>query len=222
TFGEAPTGYSSPIAVNLGGVHQILTVRQKEPELVSLTPEGKVNWRSPAPPYVLSMPVFLPPDQVYLSTSEDVGGELLRIGSENGQPKVERGWENRLMRNHVHAAVPVGDYLYGFDNATLKAISMATGEQAWAHRGFGKGSVISADGLLFVLSDNGLLTLVEARPDAYQEKGQFQALTGRTWTALSVAGTRLFLRDQDELLCLEIGPGVDGLQEAETAANSPQ
>src|SRR5688572_31862252 len=88
------------------------------------------------------------------------------------------------MKNHFNNAVLVGPHLYGFDNATFKCFSVATGEQTWASRGLGKGSLLVADrNLLIVLSDQGTLLLVEATPAAYTELARFQAMEGKAWTA---------------------------------------
>ncbi len=114
-------------------------------------------------------------------------------------------WENRNMRNHFNSSVAFGNHIYGFDNATLRCLSVETGERLWAHRGFGKGSMITAGGMIYLLSDTGTLVLIEASPEEYREKGRFQALTGKTWTAPALANGRLYVRDQDEMACLDIG-----------------
>ena len=81
----------------------------------------------------------------------------------------EELWKERLMRNHFNTSVIVGDHVYGFDNATMRCLNAETGEKKWAKRGFGKGSLIAAGDLLYVLSDNGTLALVHADPEEYRE-----------------------------------------------------
>ena len=125
------------------------------------------------------------------------------------------------MKNHFNNAVLVGDHLYGFDNATFKCLSVATGEQAWAFRGLGKGSLLAADGnLLIVLSDLGTLLLVEATPDAYTELARFQAMEGKAWTAPTLANGRLYLRDNDEIVALEMKASGAGAASASAASAS--
>ncbi|MEM8961512.1 MAG: hypothetical protein AAGD38_08550 [Acidobacteriota bacterium] len=98
----------------------------------------------------------------------------------------------------------VGDHLYGVDNATLRAVQVEDGGLAWAKRGLGKGSLIAAGDLLYVLGDRGVLALVEARGDGYHEHGRVQAMTGRSWTAPSLADGVLYLRDQDEIVAYDL------------------
>ncbi len=109
-----------------------------------------------------------------------------------------------LPENHFSSTVAAGGFLYGFDNATLKCLDAATGEEKWAYRGFGKGSLTAADGRLVILSDRGTLALAEATPEGYREKGKFQVMEGTAWTSPSLARGRLYLRDQDEILALDL------------------
>lgn len=109
------------------------------------------------------------------------------------------------MRNHFNGSVEVGGYLYGFDNGTLRCLDAATGERQWAKRGFGKGSLIAAGDLLFVLGDGGTVAQVHADPAVYREAGRLQLTAGgRAWTEPSLAGGRLLVRDFDEIVSLEL------------------
>jgi len=108
------------------------------------------------------------------------------------------------MKNHFQSSIHYGGYIYGFDNAILKCISAHTGKEGWKQSGFGKGSLILADGHLIVLSERGRLTLVEATPNEYREKGTIQVLQGKCWTMPALADGKLYLRNQKEMVCLDI------------------
>lgn len=205
--GEA--AYSSPVLMTIGGIKQYVVTRRAGSQTVALRPDGSVLWTHPGPFSVIASALWIPPDKVYVSGGDDAGAVLLRIRTEGGKATVEELWKTRTMKNHFNNAVLVGDHLYGFDNATFKCLSVATGEPAWAFRGLGKGSLLAADGdLLIVLSDQGTLLLVQATPGAYTELARFQALKGKAWTAPALANGRLYLRDQDEIAALELkAPG---------------
>lgn len=204
SLGDGDAAYSSPVAMILGGIRQYVFARRTGSEVVAVSPDGKELWRHPAPPTMITMPLFVAPDKVYLSSGDDAGAMLLRVRASEGRLAAEEVWTSRLMKNHFNGAVLVGEHLYGFDNGTFKCLSLATGEQRWAQRGLGKGSLIASDGLLFVLSDRGTLVLVEANPDTYTEKARFQVLNGKTWTSPTLAGGRLYLRDMAEVVALDV------------------
>ena len=150
------------------------------------------------------MPIRIPPDKLYLAGAEGVGARLFRVKEADGKGEIELLWEQPFMRNHFSSAVVHDGTIYGFDNATLKAISVEDGKMAWGKRGLGKGSLIFADGHLVVLSDRGKLLLVEATSEGYEEKGSVQALEGLCWTAPAFADGRLYLRNHDELVVYDL------------------
>ena len=201
---DTPSGYSSPIAVDIDGVHQYVFVNTSGREVVALRPDGSVWWTHPWPPGSIAMPVFVPPNRILVSASADIGAALLEVKTVDGKPQVDEAWRNRVLKNHFSSSLARDGFIYGFDNGTLKCVDAATGEQRWAERGFGKGSLIAADGLLLVLGDRGTLALAEATPEAYHELARVQALKGKSWTAPTLAGGRLYLRDQSEIVCLEV------------------
>lgn len=199
-------GYSSPIAIVLGGVRQIVAFSGTA--LLSLSPkDGKLLWKYPWKTdwFVnAATPIFIPEDKLFISTGYDHGAALLRIRPAAGRTTVEELWLSKGMKNHFNSSVFQNGHLYGFDNATLKCIDAATGEEKWKKSGFGKGSLILADGNLIVLSERGQLLLVEATPVEYKEKGSAQVLQGKCWTHPSLSGGKLYLRNQKELLCLDL------------------
>jgi outer membrane protein assembly factor BamB len=201
--GEA--AYSSPVVMTIGGIRQYVVTRRAASQTVALRLDGSVLWTHPGPFSVIASALFIPPDKVYVSGGDDAGAVLMRIKTAGGKATVEELWKTRTMKNHFNDAVLVGPHLYGFDNATFKCLSVATGEPTWAFRGLGKGSLLAADGdLLIVLSDQGTLLLVEATPDAYTELARFQAMEGKSWTAPALANGRLYLRDHDEIVAVEM------------------
>jgi outer membrane protein assembly factor BamB len=121
-----------------------------------------------------------------------------------GKATVREAWSNRLMKNHFSSPVLYEGHIYGFDNASLKCLVAETGEQKWVHRGYGKGSLIAADGLLYILSDQGQLVLAEATPAGFQEKAKVKVMEGKTWTAPVLSHGRLYLRDEDEMIVLDV------------------
>jgi len=205
---DGKPGYTTPLAVTIDGVRQYVFVSTVQGEVVSLLPDGKVHWRHPWKGGALASPLFIAPNRIFASAADDVGSILLEVAKAEGKPAVREVWNSRVMKNHFSSPVLLGDHIYGFDNASLKCIAVADAGQKWVHRGFGKGTLISADGLLFVLSDQGLLTLAEATPAGFVEKGKMKVLEGKTWTAPALAQGRLYLRDEDELVCLDVKNGA--------------
>ncbi len=79
-----------------------------------------------------------------------------------------------------------------------------TGEVKWKIRGFQRGSLIAADGHLIVLGERGKLALVEASPAEFKEISSVQILDGICWSSPSLANGKLYLRNQEEMICFNL------------------
>jgi len=73
---------------------------------------------------------------------------------------------------------------------------------------FGLGPFLIADGKIFVMNDDGLLTLAEATPAGYRPLVKERVLNGHdSWAPLALAGSRLLARDLTRMVCVEIAGG---------------
>ena len=207
TAEEGHPGYASPKLVEIGGRHQLLAFLGNG--LVGLDPAtGQRLWNHPwSTAYSVNAadPLFLPPDRVFVSSGYDNGSSLVRIQAADDTFSVEEVWTNRGMKNHFSSSVAVGDFVYGFDNATFKCLSLEDGQTQWSKRGFGKGSLVVAGEKLVVLGDNGMLALVQATSEEYRELGSAEVLEAGSWTPPSLAGAWLYVRDHRELVALYLG-----------------
>lgn len=204
-------GYSVPVAANIAGRRQVLIFSATK--LLSIDPaDGALLWDmewKTAYDINAAAPVFIPPNRVFVSSGYDKGGVVLEIGFSDGKTSVEQVWRNREIKNQFSSSVFRDGHLYGFDDKTLKCIDVETGKTCWRKRGFGHGSLIYADGNLIVLSDHGLLALIEATAEEYRERSSAQLFETKTWTVPTLLNGILFLRDQKEIISVRIGRGPD-------------
>ena len=198
--------YSSPIVVTFNKVRQILFLTSKA--LLSVSPkDGQIYWQYPWLTHDginVATPIFVPPDKIFLSSSYGYGAALVKMKTSADTLSVEEVWRSKVMKNHFNSSVQRGDYLYGFDDAILRCIKAGNGEEQWGMRGFGKGSLLLVEGHLIVLGDAGQLALVEATPVGYTEKARAQVLEGKCWTVPTLASGRLYVRNEKELVCLDM------------------
>ena len=203
SIGDTPSTYNSPLLIHRGGKKRYVHVARGK--LMCVDENGTEIWSHEWPKgETHAMPVYIAPNMIYASGAEGVGARLMEVDESGEQASVKELWHNQFMRNHFSSAVLHDGHIFGFDNATLKAISVEDSELAWAKRGMGKGSLILADGHLLVLSDRGKLTMAEATPEGYKEQGSVQALEGRCWTAPSLSNGRLFVRNHDEMVAYDV------------------
>ncbi len=207
------SGHTSPQLVEIGGRRQVVQILPNE--ILAFDFEThEILWRHPWAIVTVAQPVFVPPDKIFAATVNDHGGELFRVIPPQGagEPfRTESLWKVRTMRNSWNSSIYYDGYLYGFDNATLRCLDAATGALQWARRGYGKGTLTLADGLLFVFTDRGVVHLAAATAEGFTPTGTAKVFAdGPTWTATSVAGGRMFLRNTVEMVALDLtAPTVD-------------
>jgi outer membrane protein assembly factor BamB len=91
------------------------------------------------------------------------------------------------------------------------------GEPRWASgrdARFGLGPFLAADGKLFILADDGTLTLARASATAFEPLARARVLGGAdAWAPLAIAGGKLLLRDSRRMLCLDVRRGAEAQPE---------
>ena len=120
-------------------------------------------------------------------------------------------YANKVMVNHHGGVVKLGEYLYGHsDGKGWTCQNFKSGEAQWQEKEkLGKGSLVYADGRLYCReeAEKGVVALLEATPSGYVEKGRFtppDRSGKKSWPHPVIAGGRLYLRDQDVLLCYDV------------------
>jgi hypothetical protein len=138
-----------------------------------------------------------------------VGGGLTRISGGGESLVAEEVYFEKKIACHHGGIVKIGDYLYSNAGGTLMCIDFLTGTIKWQNRSVGKGSLLAADGMLYLLSESHEAALVEATPDEYREHGRLkiQAHGRPSWAHPIVAGGRFYIRDQESLSSYDVkGP----------------
>jgi outer membrane protein assembly factor BamB len=153
-------------------------------------------------------------NNIFISSGENHGAVMLGLKAQGDEFQVAPVWESQgpqsVLRTEWQTAILLDGHMYGFDNVGsagpithLACIKAATGERAWQQLRFGKGNAIAADGKLFISTMNGELVIVRATPAGFQEIGR-QAVLGPTRQAPALANGLLYLRDNKEIVCIDV------------------
>lgn len=208
-------GYASPIRINVTGpdganVPELVFFCGRS--LIGLSPaDGSLHWRHEwitTSNMNIATPIYEPRSRLlFISASRDTGRcAAYRLTARDGAVACELVYRNQEMKNHYNGCVLIDGCVYGFDNSVLKCIQLETGQVMWVDRTVGKGSLVAAQGHLFVLGERGDLAVVEATPREYREKGRIQAFdSSRAWSPPALANGRLYVRDLEKIACLDIG-----------------
>lgn len=205
------TAYAAPIIATVAGVRQFISFTAEA--LIALDPAtGKLLWRVPAVTR-LGRNVTTPNvwKDLVVVASHQLGLVATRVAKDGAGLAASEAWVNKKMLINFSSPVVVGDHLYSLGSAkNLVCIDLATGELAWEKAGFTQTDAGRAEAAflvmgknILVLNDAGELVLFAADPKEYREISRTQA-SGKTWCNPAYADGRLYLRDNRELLCLEL------------------
>ncbi len=148
--------------------------------------------------------------RMLLAGGYNAGSAMLQLSEDSGKLRSEIVYRlpANVFSSHQHTPIIYNGYIYGvIQDGQLVCLDPA-GEQVWASghtRRFGLGPYIMAQGLLYVLSDQGVLTLVEATPSGYKQLAQAKVLSGpEAFGAMALVGGRLLARDFTKMVCLDV------------------
>jgi outer membrane protein assembly factor BamB len=208
---DAPA-YTSLVPTDIGGKKQYLVLTFET--IAGIDPEnGKVLWKAPRKGQTAVIPDPIQKDGFVFTTSGyGVGCNVFKVSASAAEEiysdeKAGVGKKERTA-NHHGGMVLVGDHVYGTNEHSLRCVEVKTGKLVWENKSVGKGSVTFADGMLIVRSEGkGSIALVEANPEAYKEHGRFDQpdrSKKNSWAHPVVSGGKLYIRDQDVLLCYDV------------------
>lgn len=201
---------SSPMIINVNGQDQLIAFLGKV--VAGIDPNnGNLLWSHP---HVtewglnISTPVWGNDNLLFISSAYSGGSRVLRLTQKDGRTTAEELWAHKRMRLHHGTAIRIGDYVYGssgdFGPAFFAAVNVKTGEIAYQDRSFPKSNLVLADGKLIILDEDGNLALATATPTELKVISKASVLKNLAWTAPTLVGTKLYLRDRHTIAALDL------------------
>jgi outer membrane protein assembly factor BamB len=209
--GDFLTSEAAPILIDLGGRPQLVvfgggTINGLDPR------NGKILWSHPHDPgndLNCGTPLWGDEGILVISSAYKAGTRGIRLVQKGDRTIPEELWFTNRVRFMFLNAVRVGGYVYGttgdFGPAFLTALDVKTGEAKWQHRGFGRASLLHADGKAIILDEDGDLALARLTPEGVTILSQTKIFETTSWTAPTLAGTTLFARDREKIVALDVG-----------------
>ncbi len=208
------SAYAGLFLAPVAGVRQVLSFTAEG--LIGLAPEtGRLLWRVPYKTALgrhVTTPVVA--GDLVLVASHQIGLAATRLAADgSGGLGAAEAWSNRELGFNFSSPVVVGGHLYGLaPGKKVVCVDLQTGKTTWGQEGLIQTSSDRAEAAFLVfknrvlmLNDTGELVLFAADPMAYREVGRLQ-VCGKNWCNPAYANGRLYLRDEKELLCVELKP----------------
>ncbi len=209
--GDFLTSEAPPILIDVAGRPQIVflaggTVTGLDPAT------GHVLWSHPHDPgndLNCGTPLWGADNILFVSSAYKAGSRAIKLTQDGDATFAEELWFTNKTRFMFLNAIRLGDYVYGtsgdFGPAFLTALEVKTGRAAWQHRGFGRASLIYADGKAFIMEEDGDLALATLTPDGVTVLSEAKVFDTTSWTVPTLVGTTLYARDREKIVALDVG-----------------
>ena len=205
-------GYASPIVAEYKGLRIIITLTAKA--LIGVNADtGELLFHVKHESYAdenVMVPIY-DDGHIFISTLK-AGSVKWKIIIKDGKVSIEEIWRTQELDNHHGGVVLVNENLYGtstFKNSNLWiCLDWTTGKNKFMAKSVGKGSLTYADGMLYTLSQDGLMGLVRPTPNGHETINSFKVPEGgkgKTWSHPVVCGGCLYIRHGDFLYSYSVG-----------------
>ena len=158
-------------------------------------------------------PVAVGEGLIFLSGGYNAGSMMLQLTKEDDTTSVKPVFrlEPEVFGSEQQTPIFYDGHIYGIRPDKQLVCLDLNGQVVWTsptthhfgNRGLGPYTV--ANGLIYVMDDSGVLTLVEATATGYVQLAEAKVLEGpESWGPMAVASGRLILRDLNRMICLDI------------------
>ena len=202
-------GYSSPHAVTLSGVPQIVLLDGHGATSVSPA-DGSKLWEVALTTSPMAAPIVQPgltPDgDLLIDNGQGSGMFRYSIAQGPGGWTTSQRWNTNGLKPYFNDFVVHRGHAFGFDGSILASIDLADGKRKWKGGRYGNGQLIllADQDLLLVVSEEGELALVSATTDKFTELARIPAIAGKTWNHPVVVGDLLLVRNGEEMAAFRL------------------
>lgn len=225
--------YSTPLIVEQNG--QTVLVCWTGDHVVGLDPDsGQVHWKYPYPPKEMVISIASPVidgDRLFVTNFFD-GSLMLRLLS--NRLAVEKTWRragsSELRTDALHSTITtpliIGDLIYGIDSyGEFRGLNAATGERVWENSEivprarWATAHLVRNDERVWILNERGKLLITSLTPQGAiihssahlidPTRDQLNQRDGVVWSQPAFAYRHVFARNDEELVCADLGAGSE-------------
>ncbi len=216
TLNDKP-GYVSPILINFAGKKIIVNMGMNNVFAVDAS-NGEIQWKvlleKPADfkwDFINCVTPVYSNGMIYVTSGYNVGGMMIKPAEDGKSASVV--WTDKVLDVHHGGVVLLNGYLYGSNwlnngDGNWCCIEWASGKKMWEEHWNCKGSIISADGLLYIYDEKkGNVGLLKPGTEKFDLISSFQIKFGNSgpfWAHPVIHNGILYIRHTNALMAYDI------------------
>jgi outer membrane protein assembly factor BamB len=208
-FGNA---YSSPVLINVNGLEQLVALM--DGAVIAVNPHnGDLQWQVPFRAdfsIAVATPLWSADNLIFISSEYGGGAKVIELKRNDLQTTATELWASPRLRLHHGNAIRIGDTIYlssggKGSQAILSAVDVRSGKVHWQERSIEKATFVWAEQKLVTLDQDGNLMIAYPSPQGFRIAAKAPMMTRLSWTPPVLVGTRLYLRDRQTMMAVELG-----------------
>ncbi len=214
---EDDPSYTSPLLIERNGKNQIVTTTNNY--IIGVNPEnGKIGWKFDFGKYAggkrpynnqTNTPLYHD-GGIFVSSGYDHHCVMLELSED--ALSVSLAWVDSTLDIHHGGAVKISNYIYGANwehnrMGNWVCLKWDDGKVMYEEEWENKGSIISADGMLYCFEEkNGNIALVEANPEKFEVISSFKVPmgSGPYWAHPVIKNGILYIRHGEIVMAYDI------------------
>jgi outer membrane protein assembly factor BamB len=168
---------------------------------------------------VAPSPVKITDDKVYITGGYGAGSMVIKIEESDGKyiaTPVQTLEPKDGMASEQQTAIVYDGHLFGIQPKDAGALRQQfvcykaddLSKLVWSsgkEKRFGLGPFVIADGKIYILSDEGVLTMIKLSTEKYTELDEYHILEGHdAWGPLAIVDGLMILRDSRKMICIDL------------------
>jgi len=206
---KEPAGYSTPYPFTFNGKRYIAGFLAKF-MVVADAKTGREVWRTPwKTDYDVNAaaPIFSN-GHLFLTSGYGTGCALFKLSEDGDKLAGKEVWRNKTFVSKFQSCILTDGVLYGTnEKRSIKCVEFMTGKELWSVEGYANATAILADGHLIVLTEKGKLVVAKASPKEFKPIAEAKVLKGRCWTIPTLCNGKLYARNLEKAVCLDLSAG---------------
>jgi len=206
TCGSDPAGYAMPYPFTFESQRYVVGFTGKSAIIAELESGRQVWHQSWDTDWDVNAAMPIVHDGYLLLTSGyRTGAGLFKLNKSGDRLNAESVWRSKVLLNKFQSCVLYNGNLYVSDQKALKCVEFLTGEERWNLARVKHGPLTLAQGNLFLLTEDGELRIGPASPDGFSPTTTAQILDGRCWSVPVIHNKRLFARNLERIVAIDLG-----------------
>ena len=204
---DEKSAYCSPLLIQLASRKLLVTRMERSIQGYDAS-TGKFLWNFEfnRDPYVHpNVPVYID-GMLYCASGYGLGGVMLKLAPDGGS--VSEVWRNAMLDPKMHGVVVLDGRIYGAGdrNRRFFCLDWKTGKEIFVLNQLAPANIISNDGLLYIYSENGTISLAKPKSDGLDILSSFKVPlgAGTHWAHLVINNKKLYLRHGNSMMVYDI------------------